>query len=236
MLRIVEYIDLGKISYQDAFEIQKEAQQELVKRKIAIRDGIQSKDVELINKLFFCEHNPVYTLGKSGSIENLLLNESQLEDGGIEFYKTNRGGDITYHGPGQIVGYPIFDLDIFFHDVHKYVRLIEEVIIKTLNKFSIDSCRIDGLTGVWIKGDNGASDRKICAIGVHISRWITLHGFALNVNTDLNYFNGIVPCGIDDKDKEVTSIQQEIGKKVSLDDVKQELLKSFKEVFDVEYR
>lgn len=224
---------MGIISYQKALKHQVEVQKELISRKLMIRDSLNLEEMELVHSLFFCEHKPVYTLGRSGSVDNLLFNEEQLSSKDIAFYKTNRGGDITYHGPGQLVGYPVFDLDDFYHDVHRYVRDIEEVIIKTIGEFGIKSQRIEGLTGVWIKGNNGKADRKICAIGVHISRWVTLHGFALNINTDLEYFNGIVPCGISDTSKEVTSMQMELGKRIEFDDVKRSLLKNLSEVFGV---
>jgi len=231
----VEYLDLKRISYKDALAYQLEAQKALINRKLDIRERKISEDSELIHKLFFCEHTPVYTLGRSGSIDNLLYSDIDLDSKGIEFYKTNRGGDITYHGPGQIVGYPVFDLDEFYHDVHRYVRDIEEVIISTVSDFGIQSRRIDGLTGVWIEGKKGEADRKVCAIGVHISRWITLHGFALNVNTDLDYFQGIIPCGISTESKKVTSMQKEIGFQLDLDEVKKSLLNNFKEVFGVNF-
>jgi len=228
----VKYKDLGSISYQDALVYQVEAQKALVERKLKIRDGELTDENDLIHTLFFCEHTPVYTLGRSGSIDNLLFLAPELNEKGIEFYKTNRGGDITYHGPGQIVGYPIFDLDDFYHDVHRYVRDIEEVIIRTMKDFGIQASRIDGLTGVWIKGEGSDPDRKICAIGVHISRWVTLHGFALNVNTELKYFDGIVPCGISEDSKTVTSMQNELGRLVDFVKVKASILNNFENVFD----
>ena len=234
-MKRVKYKDLGSTSYQDALISQVEAQEALVDRKLKIRDGKITDKNDLIHTLFFCEHTPVYTLGRSGSIDNLLFSASELNKKGIEFYKTNRGGDITYHGPGQIVGYPIFDLDDFYHDVHRYVREIEEVIIRTMKDFGIQASRIDGLTGVWIKGEGSDPDRKICAIGVHISRWVTLHGFALNVNTELQYFEGIVPCGISEDSKTVTSMQKELGHTVDFDKVKASLLNNFKKVFDLRF-
>ncbi len=228
--------DLGNIGYETALKEQYDYQQKLIRRKLNIRDGKQmAEHEELIHNLFFCEHKPVYTLGKSGSFDNLLLNEEQLAGRGIEFHKSSRGGDITYHGPGQLVGYPVFDLDEFYHDVHKFVRDIEEVIILSLKEYDIDSVRIPGLTGVWIKGEGKAKDRKICAIGIHISRWVTLHGFALNVNTDLDYFSGIIPCGIEDQNKDVTSIEKELGGKVDFEDVKKNVKQKFKEVFDLNF-
>jgi len=174
----------------------------------------------------------VYTLGKSGDMSNLLLNEEQLSEKGATFYKINRGGDITYHGPGQIVGYPILDLDNFFTDIHKYLRFLEEVIIKTLAEYGIKSERSEGETGVWL--DVGTPfARKICAMGVRTSRWVTMHGFALNVNTNLGYFDNIIPCGI--KGKAVTSIEAELNKKLPLDEVKTKILKNFKKLFEVEF-
>jgi lipoyl(octanoyl) transferase len=236
MNKKTRYTDLGKIRYDAALKEQFDYQQKLIGRKLDIRDGkVPANKSELVHNLFFCEHYPVYTLGKSGSFDNLLLNKEQLETKNIEFHKSSRGGDITYHGPGQLVGYPVFDLDDFYHDIHKYVREIEEVIILSLKEYGIDSERIKGLTGVWIKGKSGAKDRKICAIGIHISRWVTLHGFALNVNTDLDYFSGIIPCGIEDRNKDVTSIEQEKGENVNFEDVKLIVKRNFKKVFDLNY-
>lgn len=232
----VNFEDLGYISYSDALERQVYLRNRLVDRKLNIRKGIiEEKETDLIHSLLFCQHKPVYTLGKSGSLSHLLLNEKELALKEIEFYRTNRGGDITYHGPGQLVGYPIFDLDDFFNDVHKYVRLLEEVIIQSLLVFHIKSTRIEGLTGVWIKGSKGEKDRKICAIGIHMSRWVTLHGFALNINTELNYFSGIVPCGISNNDKDVTSMEIELKKTLDLEHVKSIVKDKFKEVFGFEY-
>ncbi len=234
-MKRVKYNDLGRISYQEALVYQVEAQRALIDRKLKIRDGNIDDESDLIHNLFFCEHKPVYTLGRSGSIDNLLYSSPELSQKGIEFYKTNRGGDITYHGPGQIVGYPVFDLDYFYHDVHRYVRDIEEVIIMTMKDFGIQALRIEGLTGVWIKGEGSDPDRKICAIGVHISRWVTLHGFALNVNTELQYFEGIVPCGISEDSKTVTSMQKELGRLVDFEKVKASILNNFENVFDLRF-
>ncbi|MEP7168704.1 MAG: lipoyl(octanoyl) transferase LipB, partial [Bacteroidota bacterium] len=178
-------------------------------------------------------HPHVYTLGKSGSEDHLLIDENTLEENKTTFYKINRGGDITYHGPGQIVGYPILNLDYFFNDIHKYLRYLEEVIIRTLAEYNIKGSRIDKLTGVWLDADDTNLARKICAFGVRCSRWVTMHGFALNVNTDLNYFNNIVPCGI--ADKKVTSMKQELGKDVVMDEVKEKIRKHFAELFGVEF-
>lgn len=182
--------------------------------------------------LLFVEHPPVYTLGKSGSMENLLLSEAELFEKGIDFFPINRGGDITFHGPGQIVAYPILDLDWFFNDVHRYVRNIEEVIIRTVGEYGLDAFRIPGYTGVWVKKkapENGFG--KLCAIGVHISRWVTLHGWAFNVNTPLEYFRHIVPCGIADEDKVVTSLSNEVGKHIDAQEVKEKLKRHFADVF-----
>lgn len=187
---------------------------------------------ETVNYLLFVEHPPVYTLGKSGHIENLLISEEERAARGIQFFKTNRGGDITFHGPGQIVGYPILDLEKFYTDIGKYLRNIEEVIILTLAEYGIKGERSTGETGVWIDAAVKGMERKICAIGVRCSRWITMHGFAFNVNTDLDYFNFIIPCGI--RNKKVTSLFQETGAQISVDEVKIRIKKNFQEVFQVE--
>lgn len=182
--------------------------------------------------LLFCEHPPVYTLGKSGHIENVLLNESEMEEKEIEFFRTNRGGDITFHGLQQIVGYPILDLEKFYTDIGKYLRSLEEVIIITIAEYGIKGERSKGETGVWIESGFSGRQRKICAMGIRCSRWITMHGFALNVNTDLSYFNNIIPCGI--VNKQVTSIQKELGHKVDFEEVKERLKNNFKKVFNVD--
>ena len=184
------------------------------------------------NYLLFVEHPPVYTLGKSGKSENVLLNEGERKERGIEFFHTNRGGDITFHGPGQIVGYPIIDLENFFTDIGRYLRSLEEVIILTLREYGIEAGRSKGETGVWLDPDRVGFERKICAMGVRCSRWITMHGFALNVNTDLSYFGGIVPCGI--QNKQVTSIAKELGSEVAMEEVKRKLVRNFGIVFDAE--
>lgn len=212
--------------YKDIWDWQKYLNKRLVDDKRAGRS-------ERPHYLLLCEHNPVYTLGKSGDIAHLRLNESQLQDKGIEFFKINRGGDITYHGPGQITGYLIFDLDYFYHDLHRYVRDIEESIIRTIEHYGLKGERIDGFTGVWLDKDSG-HQRKICAIGIHMSRWVSLHGFALNVNTDLGYFDNIIPCGIDDADKSVTSLSRELGRKIPLEKVIALLKKNIGEVFGAE--
>lgn len=183
--------------------------------------------------LFFCEHPHVYTLGKSGKQENLLLDDDGLIDADATYYKINRGGDITYHGPGQIVGYPILDLDYFFTDIHKYLRFLEDAIINTLKKYGIESGRIPGLTGVWLDVDDASKARKICAMGVRCSRWVTMHGFAFNVNSDLNYFNNIIPCGIDDK--AVTSMEKELGHPLDFEEVKSVLKNEIAILFEMKF-
>ena len=184
------------------------------------------------NYLLFVEHPPVYTLGKSGKMEHVLINEDERKEKGIDFFQTNRGGDITFHGPQQIVGYPIFDLEKFYTDIGRYLRELEEVIILTLAGYGIVAGRSAGETGVWIDAQIKGRERKICAMGVRCSRWITMHGFALNVNTDLSYFNYIVPCGI--QNKKVTSIKEELGRELPMEDVKENLKKNFERVFGVE--
>ncbi|MDZ7717904.1 MAG: lipoyl(octanoyl) transferase LipB [Balneolaceae bacterium] len=222
MKRLLDVYDLGKAEYRPVWDLQKRAQKLLIKKK----RGELSGSEELNDILFFVEHPHVYTLGKSGDSAHLLKTLSELSKIDAEYIEIDRGGDITYHGPGQIVGYPILDLDQHFTDIHKYLRYLEEVIIRTCADFGVKAGRIEGLTGVW------AGDEKICAMGIRCSRWVTMHGFALNVNTDLSYFKNIVPCGIDDK--EVTSLSECTGRYVSEEDVKKKILKHFAEVFDVE--
>lgn len=231
----VEYIDWGRISYQAAWDKQSELQQALVKIKRANRDLPDAEKEAAVHQLIFCDHPHVYTLGKSGSEDNLLIAAEQREAEQIEYFKINRGGDITYHGPGQIVGYPIFDLEYFFTDVHKYVRYLEEAIIRLLAKYDIVADREEGYTGVWLPATELKPRRKICAIGVHLSRWVTLHGFAFNVNTDLNYFQHIIPCGINDADKTVTSMAQELGQAVDIEKIKLELKAIIADLFEFEY-
>jgi lipoyl(octanoyl) transferase len=218
MNKNVEFIDWGLIDYQQAWDQQDEIFSKTVAVKTANRTNNTS--LETPNYLIFCEHPHVYTLGKSGHPENLLLDEAGLEEKGATYYKINRGGDITYHGPGQIVGYPILDLDNFFTDIHLYLRTLEEAVILTLKDYGIAAGRYPGYTGVWLDADNEKA-RKICALGVRCSRWVTMHGFAFNVNTDLSYFKNIVPCGIDDKD--VTSMQRELGRALDMEEVKERL-------------
>ncbi len=226
----VIFQDLALIDYQKAWDFQEEVFSKIVQTKVDNRSRETAHELTS-NYLLLCEHPHVYTLGKSGKPENLLVNSQQLIDIAATFYKINRGGDITYHGPGQLVGYPILDLENFFTDIHKYLRLLEEAIIKTCAAFGIEAGRNPGFTGVWLDAD-GPNARKICAMGVRCSRWVTMHGFAFNVNTDLNYFKHIVPCGIDDK--AVTSLQQELGYAIEINEVKSIFLKYFKEVFEAE--
>ncbi|XCF07325.1 lipoyl(octanoyl) transferase LipB [Tamlana crocina] len=231
MNKKVQLQDLGFKDYKQTWDYQEQLFKGIVDAKIKNRR--EETDFETNNYFLFVEHPHVYTLGKSGDLSNLLLNESQLTEKGATFYKINRGGDITYHGPGQIVGYPILDLDNFFTDIHKYLRLLEEMIILTLAEYGLKAERSDGETGVWL--DVGTPfARKICAMGVRASRWVTMHGFALNVNADLGYFDNIIPCGI--RGKAVTSLNVELGKKeVDETEVKDKLLKHFSELFEAEF-
>ncbi len=218
MNKKVEFIDWGLIEYQEGWSKQEEIFDQTVALKI--KNRTEDTDLETPNYLVFCEHPHVYTMGKSGKPENLLLDEQGLVDKAATYHKINRGGDITYHGPGQIVGYPILDLDNFFTDIHLYLRTLEEAVILTLADYGIKSGRYPGFTGVWLDADNEKA-RKICAMGVRCSRWVTMHGFAFNVNADLDYFKNIVPCGIDDK--AVTSMQQELSYSVDIYEVKNKL-------------
>jgi lipoyl(octanoyl) transferase len=233
----VEFQDWGRVPYQEAWDRQTQLHKSVIARKLENRkkekEGLPTETQQ--HYLLFCEHPPVYTLGKSGSLDHLLLDEQQLEEAGFEFYKINRGGDITYHGPGQIVGYPIFDLDCFFTDVHKYVRYLEEAVMRMLSDYGIESYREEGFTGVWLKPKGNLPKRKICAIGVHLSRWVTMHGFALNVNPSLDHFSNIVPCGIADDDKEVTSMAKELGQYLNIEEVKEKLKQHFAHLFEFDY-
>jgi lipoyl(octanoyl) transferase len=219
-------LDLGLIAYKKAWDLQTQLLQELIANK---KTGYQMPQHHY---LLLCEHPPVFTLGKSGSEEHLRINEQELSEHQIEYYKINRGGDITFHGPGQLVGYPILDLDLIFTDVHRYVRCLEEVIINVLKKHDIEGIRNPDYTGVWVKAKTGT--QKICAIGVHMSRWVTMHGFAFNVNTDLSYFRHIVPCGITDKDKSVCSLSTLLGENVDFHEIKNEVMEEFGRVFKLE--
>lgn len=220
----VKYEDWGLVDYKDAWDRQTEVHQGLVAAK---REG---KTPDFPGHFILCEHPAVYTLGKSGKEEHLLVNAEERQAAGLQFYKINRGGDITHHGPGQIVGYPILDLEYWYRDVHRYVREIEELIIRTLHHFDIKGQRIDGYTGVWTEV-SPANYKKVCAIGVHLSRWVSMHGFALNVNNDLSLFRHIVPCGIQEEGKDVTSMAQILGRNVSIDAVKSVLADTFAAIF-----
>ncbi len=233
----VQFSDLGQMRYKEAWDYQEQLLKENVAKKALVYTGglaVSKDEVPTTHHLLFVEHPPVYTLGKSGHMENVLLSEESLAARGIDFFRTNRGGDITFHGPQQIVGYPILDLEKFYTDIGKYLRNIEEVIILTLQEYGIKGERSSGETGVWIDHDKPGRERKICAIGVRSSRWVTMHGFALNVNTDLDYFNFIIPCGI--QNKQVTSIARELGRPVDFEEAKKLVRKNFEKVFDVELR
>jgi len=231
--RTVQVRPLGTIDYKEAWDLQTELFQQTIDIKLTNRKAPANEQIPTSDLLLLCEHPHVYTLGKSGKSQNLLFTEALLKQIGASYYHINRGGDVTYHGPGQIVGYPILDLDEHFTDVHKYLRYLEEVIIKTLAHYGLEGDRSPSETGVWL--DVGLpSARKICAMGIKASRWVTMHGFALNVNTDLSYFQHIVPCGI--TDKAVTSLEKELGQEVSMDEVTGYLLEAFGEVFGVEMK
>jgi len=241
MVQVI-FKDLGLIDYKAAWDLQEKLHAEIVAQKLALRNesmvagasGLTGAKAnhdagfttgnpkpETRNYLLFCEHPHVYTLGRSGDEKNLLVDDEALKSLDATFYKNNRGGDITYHGPGQIVGYPILNLDDFFTDIHRYLRTLEESVILTLAEYGIHAGRLAGLTGVWLDPDDKIKARKICALGVRCSRWVTMHGFAFNVNTDLNYFGNIVPCGI--QDKAVTSMEKELGRKPDMDEVKEKV-------------
>ena len=223
----ISVYDLGLCSYKNAWERQEELLKNVIDQKLSNR-GLKEPLIT-DNYLILVEHPPVITIGKSGDYENLLLSKEQLDELKIEYYKTNRGGDITFHGPGQVVVYPILDLENFFTDIHKYLRLLEETVILTVKEYGLNAERSPGETGVWIDAGTPFA-RKICAMGVKASRWVTMHGFALNVNTDLKYFDYIVPCGI--KGKKVTSLKNELKKEVSLIEVKKHLKNNFKKLFN----
>jgi lipoyl(octanoyl) transferase len=251
----VQYKDLGIIDYKSAWDYQEQLVKANVEIKIEARknstiNNIQHstlnsqystlntqpaallEELPTINHLLFCEHPPVYTLGKNGNIKNVLLSEEEMDEKEIEFFRTNRGGDITFHGLQQIVGYPIFDLEKFYTDIGRYLRELEEVIILTIAEYGIKGERSKGETGVWIEPGIFGKERKICAMGIRCSRWITMHGFALNVNTDLSYFENIIPCGI--QNKQVTSMQKELGNKIDIDEVKQKLKNNFEKIFHIQ--
>lgn len=225
--RIVKFRDLGIVDYKATWDYQTQIFEEIIAIKIRNRETGETENTE--NFLVFCEHPHVYTLGKTGKKENLLINSAQLSERNASYYEINRGGDITYHGPGQLIVYPILDLDNFFTDIHKYMRFLEEIVIRTCNDFGIQANRVSGLTGVWL-GDNDSDYRKICAMGVKTSRWVTMHGLAFNINTDLDFFKNIVPCGI--SDKAVTSMKNELGAKQDIELVKNRIKSHFQEVFE----
>ncbi len=229
----VIFQNLGKIDYKDAWDYQENLFQDVISVKLVNRELPDNEQRETPNYLLFCEHPHVYTLGKSGSEDNLLLNSEELKRKEATYYKINRGGDITYHGPGQLVGYPILDLDNFFTDIHKYLRYIEEAIILTLKDYGLEAGRIEGLTGVWLDHIEKRNPRKICAIGVKTSRWVTMHGFAFNINAQLDYFNNIIPCGI--SDKAVTSLDKELGKPMDFEEVSLGVKRHLARVFEFEY-
>jgi len=228
----VWYKDMGNIGYAQAWELQ----EQLLKISTGIKSHNRSPECTKVetpeNYLLFCEHPPVYTLGKSGKPEHLLLSMDELREKGIEYYPNNRGGDITYHGPGQITAYPVFDLEQFTTDINLYLRNLEEAVILTLKEYSVTAERFPGYTGVWIDADTSEA-RKICAIGIRCSRWVTMHGFAFNINTPLSYFSHIIPCGIEDKS--VTSLQKELGKTIDMGEVKSILCKHLASVFNYRY-
>ncbi len=228
-LETVYFHDFGTIDYQEAWTLQEKLFNEVVGRKLSNRLLKKENQEPQQHFLLFCEHPHVYTLGRSGDENNLIVSENELLKLQATFYRNNRGGDITYHGPGQVVGYPILDLDFFFTDIHKYLRYLEEAVIITLREYGVAAGRIEGCTGVWIDWDDNKRARKICALGVRCSRWVTMHGFAFNVNTDLSYFNYIVPCGI--KDKSVTSMEKELGRKMDMVEVKEKLKKNIALLF-----
>ncbi|MBS4063982.1 MAG: lipoyl(octanoyl) transferase LipB [Chitinophagaceae bacterium] len=240
MKQQVQFQDLGHMLYKQAWDYQEEllranllVKSEQRKLQLAIEQGeTELEPPATTHHLLFVEHPPVYTLGKSGDVKNILISEEAMKERGIEYYPTNRGGDITFHGPQQIVGYPILDLEQFETDIGKYLRKLEEVIILTMADYGLKGERSNGETGVWIDPNIKGQERKICAMGVRCSRWITMHGFAFNVNTDLSYFHHIIPCGIENK--QVTSLEKELGRTVDFEEAKQKVKHHFEQVFDVQ--
>lgn len=231
-MRTVEFRDLGMMDYAEAWQLQEQLFQSVIDRKLSNRNAADDSKVPQRHYLLFCEHPPVYTLGRSGDEKNLLIGAEELSKIGATYYKNNRGGDITFHGPGQIVGYPILDLDEFFTDIHRYLRLLEEAVILTIAEYGLKGDRYPGYTGVWLDPRDPQRARKICALGVRCSRWVTMHGFAFNVNTDLNYFKNIVPCGIEDK--AVTSMAQELGRKIAMEEVEEKLKRHIAALFEMQ--
>lgn len=229
----VIFKDLGILDYKSCWDYQESLFNETISQKIANRLVDSESQILTKNYLLFVEHPHVYTLGKSGDASHLLINDHELREKQATYYKINRGGDITYHGPGQLVGYPILDLDHFFTDIHKYLRLLEETIILTLDEYGVKAGRSKGETGVWLDENNLFKARKICAMGVRCSRWVTMHGWGFNVNSNLDYFKNIVPCGI--QDKAVTSLNKELGQNVDMFEIKEKLKKHFTILFDCNY-
>jgi lipoyl(octanoyl) transferase len=229
-METIIFEDLGRMAYQPAWDYQESLLKENVRIKMEAREANNGAPAT-VHRLLFVEHPPVYTLGKSGHMENVLLDDAQMEEKGASFFRINRGGDITFHGPGQLVGYPILDLEKFRTDLGWYLRCLEEVGIRVLAEYGIEAGRSPGETGIWIDPEIKGRERKICAMGVRCSRWVTMHGFALNVNNDLSWFGDIVPCGI--PNKQVTSMQKELGRPMDLDEVKQRWKDRFEEVFGV---
>lgn len=227
---LTQFHEINALDYKSVWDFQSILHNRIKSSKRNINNN--KNKLSTLNHIVFCEHLPVYTMGKSASMSNLLVSSEDLASDNIELFKINRGGDITFHGPGQITGYLIMDLELLYRDVHRYVRTLEEIIIKLLDYFGIEGCRVDDYTGVWVKENN--QFKKICAIGVHLSRWVTMHGFALNVNTDTSYFGNIIPCGIDDKDKTITSLDKLLNKEVTLEIVKPILLDLIAEAFSLD--
>ncbi|ODS84370.1 MAG: lipoyl(octanoyl) transferase [Cytophagaceae bacterium SCN 52-12] len=228
----VYFRDLGLLDYKEAWDYQEKIFSEIVDRKVNNRKLEPEKQTPTDNYLIFCQHPHVYTLGKSGKEDHLLLDDHARDEKKVAYYRINRGGDITYHGPGQLVGYPILDLDHFFTDIHRYIRTLEEAVIRVLAGYGLNAGRIEGLTGVWLGHDGSGPPRKICAIGVKTSRWVTMHGFALNVSPDLAYFGHIIPCGI--SDKAVTSMQLELAGKIDMQEVSDSLASHLAGLFGME--
>jgi lipoyl(octanoyl) transferase len=228
----VYFRNLGLIDFKEAWDLQTSIFNKIIEIKIANRNLPPAEQKKTDNFILFCQHPHVYTLGKSGLRENLLASDESLKEKQATFYEINRGGDITYHGPGQLVAYPILDLDNFFTDIHKYMRYLEEAVIRTVKSVGVEAGRVEGLTGVWIDYQNQNKARKICAMGVKTSRWVSMHGLALNVNTNLNYFDNIIPCGI--VDKAVTSLEAELNQEQDLNKIEEELLKNLAEIFEME--
>lgn len=232
-MRSVQFRDLGRIDYKEAWDLQKELLQQAIDRKTRNRELSDEEGVPTEDHLIICEHTPVYTLGKSGDRDHVLISDKEMAEKGIDYYHIDRGGDITHHGPGQLVVYPVIDLEHYFTDIGRYLRSLEEAVIRTLGTFGLEGERSDGATGVWLDTDDPQRARKICAMGVKCSRWVTMHGLALNVNNELSYFDHIVPCGI--ADKGVSSLQKELGEEIPMGRVKQLLKGHLADLFGMEF-